>query len=112
MTARRCIPSRSSRCSRRHRPERGLRRESWFPTTIIHARGIPAAARFSRSPPDITSRQPGESDPDRSARGRQEAEGVTLVAPVRPTKSVTVDAYGQEGDLFAYPYPIDERTLW
>ncbi|HRU70667.1 MAG TPA: hypothetical protein P5111_06275, partial [Kiritimatiellia bacterium] len=57
------------------------------------------------------SRQPGKLILIDPARGRQEAEGVTLVAPVRPTKSVIIDAYGQDGDLFAYPYPIDERTL-
>ena len=40
------------------------------------------------------------------AKGRQEAEGVTLVAPVRETKPVIVDYYGQDRDLFAYPYPL------
>ncbi|MBP7639116.1 MAG: hypothetical protein KBA18_14670, partial [Kiritimatiellae bacterium] len=84
---------------------------SWFPTTIIHARGIPGSGKIFAIATGHHSRQPGELILIDPARGRQEAEGVTLVAPVRPTKSVTVDAYGQEGDLFAYPYPIDARTL-
>ena len=75
------------------------------------ARGIPGSGKIFAVATGHHSRQPGELVLIDPARGRQEAEGVTLVAPVRPTKSVTVDAYGQEGDLFAYPYPIDARTL-
>ena len=32
-----------------------------------------------------------------------------LVAPVRETPAVKVDAYGQSGELFQYPYPLDEQ---
>ncbi|HNX35348.1 MAG TPA: hypothetical protein PKM57_12015 [Kiritimatiellia bacterium] len=84
---------------------------SWFPTTIIHARGIPGSGKIFAVATGHHSRQPGDLILVDPAKGRQEAEGVTLVAPVRETKSVIVDAYGQDGDLFAYPYPIDERSL-
>jgi hypothetical protein len=84
---------------------------SWFPTTIIHARGIPGSGKIFAVATGHHSRQPGDLILIDPAKGRQEAEGVTLLAPVRPTKSVIVDAYGQDGDLFAYPYPIDERSL-
>jgi hypothetical protein len=84
---------------------------SWFPTTIIHARGIPGSGKLFAVATGHHSRQPGDLILIDPAKGRQEAEGVTLVAPVRPTESVIVDAYGQAGDLFAYPYPIDERSL-
>ncbi len=84
---------------------------SWFPTTIIHARGIPNSGKLFAIATGHHSRQPGDLILIDPARGRQEAEGVTLVAPVRPTRSVIVDAYGQDGDLFAYPYPLDERSL-
>jgi len=84
---------------------------SWFPTTIIHARGVPGSSKIFAIATGHHSRQPGELILIDPTRGRQEAEGVTRVAPVRPTKSVIIDAYGQEADLFAYPYPIDERTL-
>ncbi len=84
---------------------------SWFPTTIIHARGIPGSGKIFAVATGHHSRQPGDLILIDPAKGRQEAEGVTLVAPVRPTKSVIVDAYGQDGDLFAYPYPLDARSL-
>lgn len=84
---------------------------SWFPTTIIHARGIPGSGKIFAVATGHHTRQPGDLILIDPARGRQEAEGVTLIAPVRPTKSVRIDAYGQDGDLFAYPYPIDEHSL-
>ena len=83
---------------------------SWFPTTIIHARGIPDSSKIFAIATGHHSRQPGKLILIDPAKGRQEAEGVTLVAPVRETRSVIVDAYGQDGDLFAYPYPLDERS--
>ena len=84
---------------------------SWFPTTIIHARGIPGSGKLFAVATGHHSRQPGDLILIDPAKGRQEAEGVTLIAPVRPTKSEKIDAYGQDGDLFAYPYPIDDRNL-
>ena len=83
---------------------------SWFPTTIIHARGIPGSGKIFAIATGHHSRQPGDLILIDPSKGRQEAEGVTLVAPVRETKSVIIDAYGQDGDLFAYPYPIDEQS--
>ena len=83
---------------------------SWFPTTIIHARGIPGSGKIFAVATGHHSRQPGKLILIDPAKGRQEAEGVTLVAPVRETRSVVIDAYGQDGDLFAYPYPIDEQS--
>ncbi len=84
---------------------------SWFPTTIIHARGIPGSGKIFAVATGHHSRQPGDLILIDPSKGRQEAEGVTLIAPVRPTRSVTVDALGQDGDLFAYPYPIDEKSM-
>jgi len=84
---------------------------SWFPTTIIHARGIPGGGRIFAIATGHHTRQPGKPILIDPSKGRQEADGITLLAPVRPAKSVTIDAYGQEGGLFAYPYPIDEHSL-
>jgi len=36
---------------------------------------------------------------------------VQLVAPVRETAAVRQDGYGQRGELFQYPYPIDETNF-
>ncbi len=57
------------------------------------------------------SRQTGKLIVLDPSRGRQENEGVQLVAPVRDTPAVKVDAYGQSGELFQYPYPLDERQF-
>jgi len=84
---------------------------SWFPTTIIHARGVPNSGKIFAVATGHHSRQPGALILIDPSKGRQEAEGVTLVAPVRETKSVIVDAYGQDRDLFAYPYPINEKSV-
>ncbi|MEI7900065.1 MAG: hypothetical protein WCK89_07420 [bacterium] len=83
---------------------------SWFPTTIIHARGIPNSGKIFAIATGHHSRQPGKLILIDPSKGRQEAEGVTLIAPIRETKAVIVDSYGQDGDLFAYPYPVDARS--
>ena len=45
------------------------------------------------------------------SRGRQENEGVQLIAPVRETRAERIDAYGQTGDQFQYPYPLSETEF-
>jgi len=84
---------------------------SYFPTTIIHARGIPGTQRILALAIGHHTWQAGkliEIDP---ARGRQESEGVEMLAPRRPAEAVHVDAYGQSGDLFRHPFPLSEREL-
>jgi hypothetical protein len=84
---------------------------TWFPTAILHARAIPgtqkAVAIFSGHH-TIQKGWLGILDP---SRGRQENQGAQLIAPVRETEAVRVDAYGQEGDQFQYPYPLSETEF-
>lgn len=84
---------------------------SWFPTSILHARAIPASddgssgrivAIFSGHH-TLQKGWLGILDP---ARGRQESAGARLIAPRRETEPVRVDNYAQEGDQFQYPYPL------
>ncbi len=82
---------------------------SWFPTTIAHARGIPGGMKVLAILCGHHSSQAGKLAVIDPSAGRQENEGVTLVSPVRETKAERIDAYGQEGELFAYPHPLDER---
>ncbi len=42
---------------------------------------------------------------------RQENQGVRLIAPARATRAERIDAYGQGGDQFQYPYPVDETRF-
>jgi hypothetical protein len=84
---------------------------SWFPTTILHARGVPGAQTVVAIASGHHSRQTGKLILIDPAKGRQENEGVQLIAPVRDTPAVKVDAYGQDGELFQYPYPLSETEF-
>ncbi len=81
---------------------------SWFPTTILHARGVPGTQKAVAVASGHHSRQTGKLILIDPAKGRQENEGVQLIAPLRDTPAVKVDAYGQKGELFQYPYPLSE----
>ncbi len=81
---------------------------SWFPTTILHARSIPGTQKVLAIATGHHSPQTGKLIVIDPAKGRQENEGVQLVAPRRDTPAVQVDSYGQEGELFQYPYPLSE----
>jgi hypothetical protein len=84
---------------------------SWFPTTILHARGISGTTKVLAIATGHHTIQVGKPIIVDPSRGRQEAAGIQLIAPVQPTKAVRVDAYGQEGNLFQYPYPLNEREF-
>ncbi|MDR1483325.1 MAG: hypothetical protein LBT09_00725 [Planctomycetaceae bacterium] len=81
---------------------------SWFPTTILHARMIPGSQKVIAIASGHHTHQRGKLIVIDRSKGTQEAEGVQLVAPRQETKSVHVDQYGQGGEQFQYPYPIDE----
>lgn len=82
---------------------------SWFPTTIAHARGIPGTQRVLAILCGHHSAQVGKLAVIDPALGRQENAGVQLVAPIRHTPAERIDSYGQEGPLWQYPYPLSER---
>ncbi len=84
---------------------------SWFPTSILHARAIPGTVRVVGIFSGHHSPQKGWLGILDPGMGRQENAGAQLVAPVRKTPAVRVDAYGQEGDQFQYPYPLDENQF-
>jgi len=84
---------------------------SWFPTTILHARGIPGTGKVVAILTGHHARQTGKLAIIDPAPGNQENIGVTEIAPVRETRAVRVDAYGQRGELFQYPYPLSETEF-
>ena len=84
---------------------------SWFPTTLIHARGIPGTDKVVAIATGHHSDQSGKLVTIDRNRGQEENAGVQLVAPVRDTPAVRVDAYGQEGAQFGYPYALSEREF-
>jgi len=84
---------------------------SWFPTTIMHARGVPGTQKVIAILCGHHTHQRGKLAIIDNRKGRQEAAGVQLIAPARETKAVQVDVYGQEGDQFQYPYPLSETEF-
>jgi len=82
---------------------------SWFPTTIAHARGIPGTQKALAILCGHHTSQAGKLAVIDPARGRQEAAGVQLVAPIRATPAEHTDAYGQHGALWQYPYPLNDH---
>jgi len=84
---------------------------SWFPTTILHARAIPGTEKIVCVFSGHHTRQRGWLGILDPTKGREENQGAQLVAPVRPTEAVHVDKYGQGGDQFQYPYPLAEDAF-
>ncbi|MGB2809804.1 MAG: hypothetical protein WBC22_18845 [Sedimentisphaerales bacterium] len=85
--------------------------DSWFPTTILHARSIPGTQKVMAVLSGHHSHQRGKLAIIDNRKGRQEASGVHFIAPVREARAVRVDSYGQEGDQFQYPYPLSETEF-
>jgi len=84
---------------------------SYFPTSILHARGIPGTGKVLAVLSGHHTHQRGKLAIIDPARGQQETSGVTLVAPVRTLEGIIkIDRYGQEGDQWQYPYPLDESN--
>ena len=84
---------------------------SWFPTTILHARGIPGTGKIVAVFSGHHCYQRGKLGVLDPSKGRQENTGAQLIAPIRETKAERIDAYGQQGEQFAHPYPINEREF-
>jgi len=84
---------------------------SFFPTTILHARSIPGTGKIVSVFSGHHSRQKGQLGILDPRKGRQENQGAQLIAPVRDTPAVHVDSYGQQGDQFQYPYPLSETEF-
>lgn len=84
---------------------------SYFPTAILHARGIPGTGKVLAVLSGHHTHQRGKLAIIDPSRGRQETSGVTLVAPVQRLSGVIkIDRYGQDGDQWQYPYPLDEEN--
>lgn len=107
---------------------------SWFPTVINHARGIPGTGKVLAVLHGHHTWQAGELAVIDRSKGTQETSGVKLIAPVREhrrgtrgvsykrhedgwieplsdPKYIAIDRYGQDGNLHRHPYPLTESTL-
>ncbi len=84
---------------------------SWFPTVTHHARAIPDSSKLVAVLHGHHTWQAGQLAIIDRSKGTQEASGVQLIAPVRETKAVKVDKYGQSDNLFRHPYPLNEKEF-
>ena len=84
---------------------------SYFPTTLLHARGIPGSSQVVAIATGHHTYQNGKLILIDRSKGTQENTGATLIAPFRETPAERIDQYGQQGELFQYPYPLDDTTL-
>ena len=84
---------------------------SWFPTNLIHARQIPGSHLVVGIVTGHHTPAHGKLALIDPTLGRQEAQGVQLIAPKRLTEAIRVDIYGMQGDQFQYPYPLDEERF-
>ena len=85
---------------------------SWFPTSLLHARAVPGSQLFFGVCTGHHTLQPGELMRFDPREGREEADGAWQLAPLRRAKARKgVDVDGQNGRLAMYPYPVDERNI-
>ena len=84
---------------------------SFFPTTVAHARQIPGTRKVMGTFIGHHTPQHGKLGIIDIEAGRHENEGVVFVAPIRKPKAEIIDGYGQFGDQFQYPYPLNERDF-
>jgi hypothetical protein len=84
---------------------------SWFPTTIAHARGVPGSQKVVAIFTGHHSPQAGKLGLLDPSKGRQENSGAQLIAPLRDTPAERIDSYGQRGELFQHPYPLSEKEF-
>ena len=84
---------------------------SWFPTTPCHARQIPGTRKLLAVAMGHHTWQAGKLVCIDPLKGRQEAEGVDMLAPRAKAEAVRIDTYGQSGDLFRHPYPVSENDV-
>ncbi|MDR0871439.1 MAG: hypothetical protein LBN39_11670 [Planctomycetaceae bacterium] len=84
---------------------------SFFPTSILHARGVPNSNKVVAVASGHHTLQKGKLILIDRSKGTVENQGVQLIAPIRETKAERIDAYGQQGDQFQYPLPLDEDNF-
>lgn len=90
---------------------------SFFPTTVIHARQIPGTRKVMGTFNGHHTPQHGKIGIIDPEAGRHEDEGVMFVAPVRKPQPAphdnifAQDVFGQSDDQFQYPYPLNETDF-
>ena len=84
---------------------------SWFPTSLLHTRGIPGSHKAVSIAAGHHTLQQGKLVLLDPRVGRDEGAGMEFVAPRRVVPYERVDAAMQDGELFRYPYPLSEQEF-
>lgn len=84
---------------------------SWFPTSLLHTRGIPGSHKAVSVAAGHHTLQQGKLVVLDPGVGRDEGAGMEFVAPRRVVPYERVDAAMQDGELFRYPYPLSEQEF-
>lgn len=93
---------------------------SWFPTSLLHMRPIPGSHKTMAIAAGHHTGQNGKLAIIDVLEGRDEGVGLHLIAPKREhgydaalgrSSPVAKDRWGQEGDQFRYPYPLNEEEF-
>ncbi len=82
---------------------------SWFPTSILHARNIPGTQKVIAIASGHHTMQKGKLIMVDRSKGTQEAAGIEYLAPRRQAAAERNDHSGSVGEAFQYPYAFDER---
>jgi hypothetical protein len=83
---------------------------SWFPTSILHARGVPGTQKVIGIASGHHVTQRGKLILVDRSKGTQEAAGIEYLAPRKPAVAVREDRFGWQGEQFQYPYAFDEKN--
>ena len=81
---------------------------SWFPNSLLHARGIPGSHQVVAIASGHYTRQHGKLVIIDNTVGRDEGIGMSFIAPPREVPYERVDRAMQAGDQFRYPYPLGD----
>jgi hypothetical protein len=83
---------------------------SWFPTSILHARGIPGTQKVLAIASGHHTMQKGKLIVVDRSKGTQESAGIEYLSPRRKAVDERNDHSGSVGEAFQYPYAFDERN--
>lgn len=84
---------------------------SWYPTSLLHTRGIPGSHKAMSIAAGHHTWQQGKLVVLDTNVGRDEGPGMTFIGPRREVPYERVDAAMQGGDQFRYPYPFSENEF-
>ncbi|MBQ9812746.1 MAG: hypothetical protein IJM54_05485 [Thermoguttaceae bacterium] len=85
--------------------------DSFTPTSIIHARGIPGTDKLVAIASGHHCDQTGKPIVIDRKLGTQEGAGLEYISPEKPFDPEINDRFGCDGPLYQYPYALDDNNF-